>query len=178
MKTGRSSLALALCLLAIGVLGVTVCSCTNGAQASSTVSSNNVFLTLTADKSTYDLGEKVMITARVKSRSSESVKYEYGEWSEIELGVGPVDGPSEHGACLLEGGGMCNCVFRAIGHVGTLDPGESLVFETSWNQELYILPTSQVMEPAPGEYEITARFDFYEGQDLREITTSVTIEIR
>lgn len=141
------------------------------------ITSNNVFLRLTTNKQAYELGERVVVNARVENRASEPVDYYYGAGGKIELFLQKVGDPSfQYSAYLLEDGEIGSTLFEWVSG-GTLNPGESIVHETFWDQKLYVGPHGELIRVPLGEYVIIASFSL-RGQADDPLKATLTIEIR
>ena len=166
--------------LGIVMLAVSICSCTWGStQQVNTVSKDNISITLITNKRVYDLGEKVMVTARVKNHSSQST-YGYAYFrdiGEINIRIQSTETPPSKSVQLLEDGKISLGAWSPAYNRGELAPGKSLVHETFWNQKLYSVESGGLIEAVPGEYLVVANPGL-SGLGEPPPTAFLTIEIR
>ncbi len=173
----RHQIAFILTVLVMSTVLLLIVGCTCSTHQTNQVTDNNVSLKLTTDKHDYELGKRVVVSARAYSYSSEPVSYQYGTGGKIEIFLQPVnESSSQWGVYLLEDGEITMAIPEWVSG-DTLKPGETITRETRWDQELYTRPNAERIRAPAGKYLITASFCL-NGQTCAVLKATLTIQIR
>lgn len=117
---------------------------------------NGILLRISTDKTVYEPGEKVLITAYAQNVSSELIQFEYSAAGQIVIGV---SGAGSQGPryVMIDDQGRKFTVIIMLAYGATLVPGESITRETYWDQK-YLGDDFSEFDALRGEHEVSVRF--------------------
>lgn len=118
---------------------------------------DNVFLRITTDKTVYEPGGNVIITAQVENRSSKSIGFGYGAAGKIAITVRSREDPYDlrRYVILLDNGRKTQFV-PSIAYGGSLGVAENITRDTFWDQK-FLDGVNEADAPF-GRYVVAASF--------------------
>lgn len=116
---------------------------------------DNILLRITTDKTVYEAGENVLITAYAENVSSQRIYWEYfSVLDEIPIGITSVEGDDI--TVSLDRSGKKYVAMTLLAGGYALDPGESTTVETFWDQRLRTAYSSEEFDASFGRYYVSA----------------------
>lgn len=118
---------------------------------------DDILLRITTDKTVYEPGENVIITAYVENQSSGSIGFTYGTAGKIAITLHSHEDPYDlrRYVILLNDGGKTQFV-TMIAYGDSLDAAESITRETFWDQKF--LDGASEVDAWFGRYVVAASF--------------------